>query len=155
LIGISGVLLLCFATVGLLIAIRGDEHSSVPPGVQEASSFQLYHPTWLPAGYAMNTESYDITSQVVTFSARLGRQSLLFSEQARPEGFNFETFYEDQMTKKRFVQTSTGRAVIGEFEGVQSASLVAGQTWLLIRAPSGLAIGDFEQLLKGVKKAGN
>lgn len=101
----------------------------------------------------VNPSSFDATSQVVTFSFSYDSgKKLIFTEQPKPEGFDFNNFYEEQLADKRTVDTAVGSATIGLFEGSSFASVVTDKTWVIMRAPSGIDSNSLARVISGLRK---
>ena len=127
-----------------------DRHDVIPANIRQAVDFPLYQPTWLPEGFIVDSQSFDVTSQVVTFTVSNSqtRSKLIFTEQPKPAQFDFNSFYDEQLTEKRSLTSPSGQATIGLFEGSLFASVLTDRTWVLIRVPGSQELTQFERVLQ-------
>jgi hypothetical protein len=101
----------------------------------------------------LNPASFDATSQVVTFSFSYNNgKKLIFTEQPKPDGFDFDNFYDEQLTNKRAIDSSLGSAIIGLFEGSSFASIVTDKTWVMTRAPSGMDASSLIHIISSLQE---
>lgn len=135
--------LVVFACIILLVLTAGfvrwrqESTSIIPASIRKAVAYPLYRPGWLPEGAHLDPASVDATPQVVTFTILYdGNKKLIFTEQPKPAGFDFDGFYNDQLTNKQTFVTDAGQATTGLFEGSGFASLVTDRTWIIMREPT-------------------
>jgi hypothetical protein len=141
---------------GLLAVVGGtvwwvqhNHRQVLPAGLHQAANYPLYSPGWLPSGARLDPASADATSQVVTFAFTYdGAKKLIFTEQLKPSGFDFDTFYNDQLTEKQTFSTNLGQATVGLFENSPFASVITDRTWIIMRAPMNM---DSEQFIHVVR----
>lgn len=128
--------------------------NDLPSYVASEVSFRLYQPHALPSGFALDKKSFGITSQVVTFVLTYDSgKKLLVSEQPKPQDFDFTNFYGQKLTGTKQIAMPTGAATIGVYNGSGLASIVTDQTWVLIRAPSGINAATFESIVRNLQPA--
>lgn len=117
-------------------------------------SFPLYYPSQLPADYQPTPDSMRTTSNLLTFSVALvNGEKLAFSEQPRPQNFNFDNFNTQQVASPSKIDTPIGSGIIGTFSGAKIASIPTGKTWIIITAPYGIADAQLRQIAQGLKLA--
>ncbi len=141
----AGVLLLVGGSA--LVLTRTGSQSIFSSSVLDTATFPLLEPKKLPPGFMVDSNSLQFSETVVTFAISNGqKKTFIVTEQAVPDSFDFEAFY-DQFEMRKSVNTASGQAVIGRFEDTDLASIVAGDTWILIRAPYG-ADASFEAVVQ-------
>lgn len=123
----------------------------IPGRVRSAVNFPLYQPANLPRDYTVDSGSFRLNSSVVTFSVQNLDKNLVFTEQAKPMDFDFESFYADQFADARTVSTGAGRAFVNDFGDGELASIVTDRTWILVRSPAGISASDFDTILQGIR----
>lgn len=147
-----------FASGGLALLtgagffITRDDHASsesvFPATVRQTAIFPLLEPGALPANFTVDAASFQSAAEVVTFAVTYNDgKALIVSEQPVPEGFDFENFY-SQFEDRKNITLSSGRAVLGRFEEADLASIVAGGTWVLIRAPYDIDTQQLELVVR-------
>lgn len=124
---------------------------AIPSRVRSAVNFPLYQPTQFPQGYKISDGSFRLNSSVVTFTVQNLDKNLVFTEQAKPMDFDFESFYADQFANARTISTSAGRAFVDAFGDGELASITTDRTWILVRSPSGVSASDLDMILQGIK----
>ena len=147
----AGSLLVVLAA-GAVLWGRHNTASLLPPSVRQVANYPLYRPGWLPAGARLDPASVDATPQVVTFAFLYGgNKKLIFTEQPKPDGFDFDAFYSDQLTGKQTFATAAGQATTGLFEGSAFASLVTDSTWIIMRAPTSTQETLFDHIVRSLR----
>ncbi len=153
-------ILLIVSLTLMIIGVAGyallHERSSnvVPVSILQRSTFPLYTPAWLPPGMLTETDSFDATSQVVTFSVRDARGTrLVFTEQPRPALQEVSTFYDQQLTEKKTFKADNGEVTTGRFEGTGFAAVATDRTWVLVRAVADIDQGHMERIVRQLKLA--
>jgi hypothetical protein len=131
--------------------VRTVQADAIPSHVRSSVNFPLYQPTQLPKGYKIADGSFRLNSSVVTFTVQNLDKSLVFTEQAKPMDFDFESFYTDQFANARKISTGAGRAYVNAFGDGELASIATDRTWILVRSPSGISAKDFDAILQGIK----
>lgn len=103
-----------------------------------ATSFQLYYPSQLPPGYEIDFGSLGRLEQtIVNLRVRnTAGQELTISQQQRPDGFDFKTFY-NSFAERQTESLTLGEVTVGVINNdtVRVASLVTDTTWILVQAP--------------------
>ncbi len=143
---VAGVLKLIVVVIVIGAGVLVWQHFSNPPipipkGVVDSASFPLYYPSKLPEGYILNTNSFDNTGQIITFSVRyLNKANILFAEQAIPRNIDLNDLQNKQMMNVKAIDTKFGRAYFGILNNNTAISLVTDKSWVFIS--SGLKITD-------------
>lgn len=124
-----------------------------PVDIVQQSKLSLFYPSKLPAGFAVDQSSMQVTNGITAFSAINGSQKLVFTQQKTPASFNFGAFYSQSLTDTNHFTTSYGQAAVGKNSGRWLGSLVSGDTWLLLSTNSAQPTsGDMRFVLNNVKK---
>ncbi len=148
--GLAAILLPILLIGSLLALFILRPHSPFPPQVQRDTSFPLYYPSKFPAGFKLDRGSISASGGIVIFAISDGRgRQIAVTEQARPQNFDFSS-----LRGEAFI-TRVGKATLAVQEERTSASLLADQTWILIRTPFPVATSDLKALVDGFKPAGN
>lgn len=126
-------------------------HSGVVPGyVRSSVNFPVFQPRNLPAGFAVDTSSFKLNSEVVTFVAKSAQGAVLITEQAIPRQLDFDTFYADQLSDTRRMTTGIGEATIGYFGDTELGSIVTDRTWILVRAKQGVSSQQMDAIVQSL-----
>jgi hypothetical protein len=149
----AAVILIAGISAVLLVHSKSSAQSSgIPNDILTAANFPLYIPEELPKGYALDSNSYSSTREVVSYTITYNKDSkLLVSLQPIPANFDFDTFYEKSMKDASSVSTSVGNAKIGRMNGIETISLLTKKTWVLITAPDGAADRDMSSIVKTLR----
>lgn len=105
---------------------------------QTSATFPLYYPKNLPGGYTFEVGSLHISSDLAVFKiAGPQGQSVIVTEQAKPEHFDFNT-----LSGTEEFATPIGSAYIEDFEIRTTGSIVGKKTWVIINSqpPIGSAV---------------
>lgn len=109
----------------------------VPSSVRAAVDFPLLYPTELPTGFSLKKNSFSVSKDVVVFEAvNTSSVSIAFSDQKKPIGFDFATFYKQGLTSSTTFNTNIGEAAIGNANGRLLGSVTTDQSWLLVTSDS-------------------
>lgn len=134
-LSVAGIVLVASVAIAVLL-VRPGKAALIPQTIQTQVAFPLYQPGWLPAGYTIDAQSFDATSQVVTFSITNAQANgkLVVTEQPQPPQTNIDTFYTQQLTEVRTAQGKSGSVTAGQFETSPLAGVTTGRTWVLLRS---------------------
>ncbi|HEX8762779.1 MAG TPA: DUF4367 domain-containing protein [Candidatus Saccharimonadales bacterium] len=148
------VICVCIFGSAIYFVLNRGAAGTVPTPILQQASFPLYVPAWLPQGMTVRSDSFDATSQVVTFSVDDNRGTrLVFTEQLRPGSQEMSTFYDQQLTEKRTYKTGGGETTVGRFEGTGFAAVVTDKTWILIRAVADIDQKQLEKIADHLRLA--
>jgi hypothetical protein len=98
----------------------------------EKVTFPLYVPKELPNGYTLDPNSFQIKDDVLFFWIKNGSKKIIFAEEVRPIGFDFQAFYRQQMGHPRSIPNAPYSSVIGTIQDGVLLSITEDQTWLLV-----------------------
>ncbi len=116
--------------------------------VQKTISFPLLFPEKLPSGYKLELSQMNGSKGVVVYSIASNAQDLLVvTEQAYPKDFD-----DGSLKGNEEFTTDLGKAYIVTFEDRTTATLIAGQTWVLINYPGRIDTEDMKTILRGFVK---
>ncbi len=137
--GYIGVLILfaCFTCYSFYLW-QSQSQVRIPRNIAEKVLFPVYTPRHLPEGYSVTNGSYHIKDDVLIFSlSKDNAQVINITEEARPQGFDFNSFYQSHLQSAKSVIGAPSPAVIGTLQdGTRVASMVTDNTWILISGPS-------------------
>lgn len=140
-------------TIGVIVILLTQSTPNyIPAAIRQQVGFPLYQPEHLPKGYVVDTNSFNVTQQVATFTVTYqNSKQLVFSEQAKPAELDFVNFYSQQLADAQAFTTAIGQAAVGIYQGVGLATVSAGNTWILVRAPEGIATDQFAQIVRNLR----
>jgi hypothetical protein len=147
-VGSGTAALLLFAT-GTLLAIRffaSAQQVNIPNNIIQNTKTALYLPSKLPGNYKIDSKSFLVAEEgVVIFQANDGAGGqLVFSEQSKPQDFNFDDFYKQQVQEAKTLSGAPFPSVVGKNnQGRLLVSIVAGNTWIIATTQSPLNENDF------------
>lgn len=157
----AGLVLVSAASAAVLASARSDPEPIDPFSAEQRKSagISLYYPVRLPAESKLDSSSlYMPTDNVYTMritSVAEDPWSVLISQQAVPDGFDFEAFYMS-FDGKTQVKTSLGEVTYGTIDGgsTQLASLVTkDDTWILVQAPRSVNQQVIEQITSDFRRS--
>jgi hypothetical protein len=113
----------------------------VPVNVAQSVSFPIYIPQKLPEGYSIEQASFQHVSGegVVLFQASdKAGDKLVFSEQAKPAGFNFDDFTSKQLVNSKSLPNVPYPTTVGKTLDKQTTliSIVTDKTWIIATTQS-------------------
>jgi len=125
-----------------------------PEDIRSQSKLDLLYPVKLPDGYTINNQDMNLSNGILIYDAtNKSGNRLVFTIQATPANFNFDSFYKQQLTNRQPVNTDFGNAVIGKNSGRSLGSLVDDDTWLLLSTNTpNVTIQDMSLVLNHLKK---
>lgn len=147
-----GVLLLALFAGGLFFFLNRQSSSPFSQTITSSVSFPLYYSKGLPEGFQLDKESVSFKQGVVVYSLSTKDGKKIFvSQQKRPEGFDFEGFYEDKLSEAYEIQTSNGTATIGIVnDKTRVFSIVTGDTWVFASGAKEINNTKFEAFARGL-----
>lgn len=125
----------------------------IPKNIQQQMELTLYYPTKLPSGYVVDRNSFQVSNQVLTFSASNKEHKILFTIQERPPNFDYPAFYTKGLTQSDQFSTPFGQAGVGNANSRLIGSLPIDKTWILLSSTSTkVKSADFREILQNMKK---
>jgi hypothetical protein len=125
----------------------------IPKTIQQQMELTLYYPSKLPSGYIVDKNSFQVSNQVLTFSASNNEDKILFTIQERPPNFDYPTFYTKGLTQADQFSTPLGQAGVGNANSRLIGSLPVDKTWVLLSSTSAkVKSADFREILLNMKK---
>ena len=117
------------------------------------STFPIYTPTELPAGYAIDESSISLTSQALLFTAKSqdGSNTIIFTQTPVPAEYDFESFYKTRFVGAQDVSSLYGRGKIGIMDGMMAGSLATDSTWILVKGPENLPANEMKSIIEKLK----
>jgi hypothetical protein len=104
-----------------------------PEDIRSQSKLDLLYPTKLPDGYTIDRQNISLSNGILIYDAtNPSGNRLVFTIQATPANFNFDSFYKQQLTNRQQYDTGFGPAIIGKNSNRSLGSLVDDDTWLLL-----------------------
>jgi hypothetical protein len=123
----------------------------IPASTRAAALFPLYYPARYPKGYSLDKASFQYVNQVVTFTLTSSSAKIFISEQATPQGFDFDNFNQQLLANPKGILTPYGKAVIGTAQDSKVTSLVIGKTWVLMSTNPNASDKTLEDLADHLK----
>jgi hypothetical protein len=126
----------------------------VPTEAAKQVLFSIYMPSKLPSGYHINPDSYESRQGVLVFSAQNNTgDHITFSMQARPQDYDFSSFYQRSLKETKKVIGAPYSAVIGKAENDTTLlSIEADRTWLIITSRAQNPNQNLEFIAKHIVK---
>jgi hypothetical protein len=125
-----------------------------PEDIRSQSKLDLLYPVKLPAGYTINNQNMDLSNGILIYDANdKSGHRLVFTIQATPANFIFDSFYKQQLTNRQQYNTDFGSATVGKNSNRVLGSLVDDDTWLLLSTNSSdVTFNDMSLVLTHLKK---
>lgn len=137
LILIGGILVLLLAgAVGFVFYQNRKPLIAIPAAITKEISFPIYIPKQLPDGFSVELSSFQhISSEgVLLFQATdKAGDKLVFSEQPKPENFDFNDFNTKQLINSKSLPNVPYPTTIGKTIDKQTTliSIVTDRTWII------------------------
>jgi hypothetical protein len=130
------VILIAAATIGLIVWRDQASRFTLPAEYSKNAGIDIYIPKRLPEGYTLKTNSLQSDGGVVIFAINdTDSHRIVFSEQSKPETFDFQNFYDKVLKNSRKLDGTPYPATIGTGEkNSKILSIEAGKTWVIISA---------------------
>jgi hypothetical protein len=125
-----------------------------PEDARSQTKLDLLYPTKLPVGYTVNKQNISLSNGILIYDAtNKSGNRLVFTIQATPSNFNFDSFYKQQLTNRQQYNTNFGSATVGKNSNRVLGSLVDDSTWLLLSTNSSdVTFNDMSLVLTHLKK---
>jgi hypothetical protein len=129
----------------------------VPDYIKKNATHSIYIPRKLPNGYKIAEGSFmmDEAENTLLFRAEdSSGSSIAFTEQKRPQDFDFEKFYQEQMEGAKKLDGTPYPSVFGRAPTGDRflLSIVTDDTWILASTAAPLNEQDFTLIAKNIKK---
>jgi hypothetical protein len=154
---VVGLLILIGAgiVVGLVIANNVFGGVKVPADIAQQAKSPIYLSATLPGTYQVVRGSFLFDENTLVYSAKnASGESIVFTQQPKPADFNFDDFYQQQLTEARTVESGEYASVSGKTkDGKYMLSIVTKDTWIVVSMPVLLSDSDLQIIAKGMKRA--
>lgn len=122
--------------IGLVLAPSPQATTYLPVHIKNKLNFPVFLPKTLPSHFSISENSFTLDEDTLLFSAenKTG-QTIVFSEQQKPVGFNFDSFYQEHIKEARTVDNTPFPTIAGKSPAQQNAevvSVVTDKTWVII-----------------------
>lgn len=143
------------ATVfSIFIFTKDKVEDPIPSSIKQKVGFSLYYPTKLPDEFRFDEIAYDSEAKVVTYSySATGGKRLYFSQQKKPDNFNFDDFRNKQLAGSTQLDTNLGKATIGLLQNQTTSSIVTDDTWILISVGGDINIDQLKEVSQNLAKS--
>ena len=132
----------------------GRTSTKVPESIAKRVDFPIYIPSRLPGSFKILENSFSFQDHALIFTAKdSSGASITFAEQKRQPGFDFTSFYNNQLKDAATLSSTpfpsvTGRAKSGQAKIV---SVVADKTWIFVSTPAPLNQHDMQTIAANLK----
>lgn len=150
------IVLLTITVIGLLLWWQNNQQLSIPKEFTEEVSAPLYLPTYLPGTYKIDKSSFNVDEQTFIFKATDGAgSSIAFTEQKKPEDFDFTNFYNEQLRDMKTLDNVPFPSVIGKAQAgkVTFLSIVTDQTWIVVTTMAPLGEDSLQKIASGMQQS--
>lgn len=133
--GLITILVIVGFAAGILAAITLGSAPGVkiPVAIEEKVLFPTYLPEPLPKGYTLAENSFHVEEGALLFQITQEQKKISFAEQTKPKDFDFNAFYQQQLTDTKNLRGAPHSSVLGKTqEGSYLLSIVTDETWLLV-----------------------
>lgn len=123
------------------------------PQLTASLQFPLFHPTFIPTGFRVDTHSVSepSTGVVVFYLDGPGKQRIYISEEARPQKYNIGGFFAKFSNLKesaiRGGTIATGK--LGK-DQMEVGSKLTNQDWIICNTSAPVPMSQLEQLVRGL-----
>lgn len=147
-------LVLMAAGTAVVFKLRAGTGVHIPPSIGRQLTFSAYLPGKLPGNYQTVEDSFSYDQGVLVFEAKDDTDATIaFSEQPKPQGFDFDNFYSQQLTDAKDLSDVPFTSVVGKsVQGhVTVLSIVAGNTWVIVSSRSVLSVDDMQLIAQSMR----
>lgn len=147
--------LVAAALTTLWVVHAGQAAAIVPGRFIKEVSFPVYAPAYLPASYTIDQKSFFINNDnVLEFQALGNKASIVVTEEATPHGFNFASFYNDNLTSVKTFGDLQYRPVSGYSTTTsrQIISINTGSTWILLTSNANLSNTTLREIAQHMQR---
>ena len=132
-------------------------HIHIPQSVTRNVSFPIYIPQKLPHGYTIDESSFKYvpSENVLVFQANdQAGDTLVFSEQRKPSGFNFDDFANKQLIESKKLPNLPFSTTVGKTLDKQTMllSIVTPTTWIIATTGAELSNQQFHDVAAAINK---
>ena len=121
--------------------------------IKSSANFNLYYPTQLPDGYSIKSSSIQLKDGVLTYAATRADLRIVFTMQAVPANFNFQSFYQQYLKNTQQFHTAYGQAVMGNIQNRVLSSMTDGKTWFILSDNSpNVSGGELRLIMNSLKQ---
>lgn len=124
--------------------------------IAESVSFPLYYPTKFPTNYTIDQSSISSNNQAVLYriiNTKNNGRTIFVSIQAKPDGMNFDDFYNHHLTNPVSHVTSNGSVVIGQENNGTLGGLLTDKVWIIVTSADETASDRILTILASLQKA--
>lgn len=157
--------LLMVAGVGVVVIVAGGigawlyfgnqpkPVAQIPSGISDRLRFPVYLPSRLPGGFSLVVNSYSLDQGVLIFKAQDSSGMVMaFTEQAKPDKFDFANFYSEQLTNPQTLDNVPFASVSGKnTQQYNVLSIVTDKTWIIVSTRAPLAQNDLQVLAQNMQ----
>lgn len=153
LIGVA--ILLTILAIFLALKVSSVPAFTIPSHFTDSLQYQIYVPSKLPSGYKVNASSFMTAEGTLIFQAEDGSgSSIHFSQQQKPQNFDFDKFYLEQMEDAKRLEKAPHQSYIGKSSSAHRnlLSVVVDDTWVLVSTNATFSEQDYINIAKGLKR---
>jgi|GEM_PF-1443780 len=142
--------------VGILILRLVFPPATIPKDYVQKALYPLYAPTHWPAGFVVDTASYQMRDGALIFTARNDDgHTINVAEQAKPTDFDFASFYQQRLSQAKTLTNVPHQSVWGGIvpdRKTTMLSVLTDSSWLIITSSSHFSETDYQQLVRSLRK---
>lgn len=153
--GIVGAILVIIM-VGVVAFWLQSPKSPFSPDIVGSVSFPLYYPTKYPTDYKLDTSSISSNGQAVLYqiiNTRNNGRTIFISIQAKPDGMNFDDFYNHHLTNPVSHVTNNGPVVIGLEKNGALGGMLTDKVWVIATTADETATSQLFTILTSLQKS--
>lgn len=145
---------ICVSLAVAFIALRSAKpQPPIPAAIAQKANFPVYAIQKLPKGYEIVPDSFKFSENVVIFEARSETQKISITEQQKPKNFNFEDFYQEQVTERAKLadvpfDSNTGTLRDGK---TNILSVTTDKTWIFVTTQATLSTDSWATIARNIK----
>jgi len=129
---------------------------AIPDSIAKKVKYPIYLPTKLPGNYKIDENSLMLVEQdtVLLFEAKDGvGGNLIFSEQQRPQNFNFDSFHKDNLKNTETLSGVPYPSVWGKSIDDRTAlSIVTEDTWILLVTSAPMDGNNMRDIVQNMRR---
>jgi hypothetical protein len=148
-------IILTILVIFLALKVSSVPAFTIPSHITGSLQYQIYAPSKLPSGYKVNASSFMTAEGTLIFQAEDGSgSSIHFSQQQKPQDFDFDRFYREEMENAKRLEKAPHQSYIGKSGSAQRnlLSVVIDNTWVLISTNATFSEQDYINIAKGLKR---
>lgn len=153
---VAAIVVLASTAIMLAISLAKAQAVKIPAAITQQFQPPIYLPTKLPGNYRIDNETFRLqedNTTVLIFNATDGKNGdLVFTEQAKPKDFDFDSFHNDNFDTPQTLTGTPYPSVWGKtINNRLSLSVITDDTWIMMTTSAPLSANDMRKIAENLR----